>query len=196
MNTQEDIVKLAEFIIDEMSKKLHFKHYRIPIKKICNIPVVVDVQQHSKSIAISLESPFAYFIEEDDGESQGFIMYKRTYVYDEANNLQSYVNFLTAFTNDLQKFKFNKLTGDFETDTVEGIPLYNIITSVFGCDKVEFDWDKCSCCLEPTEIKTPCKHYCCIECWSKIPITIGEDTYVSQAVQKCPICRTELKGYF
>jgi hypothetical protein len=49
---------------------------------------------------------------------------------------------------------------------------------IFKVFKKFLQVDGCSICFEDTNVKTPCRHYCCHKCMEKIKI--------------CPICRSDL----
>jgi len=140
----------------------------LPIKQINGIDVLVYIQKPELCLIIEAENIIQLNYENME-------LYKSN-----SYKGKSLKEACEIFIDIINKLKFDKVRSVFTRSTDENIIFFN---SLFG-DNVKMSYDICCVCQEITKQTTPCGHYLCIPCWSKLQ-TCKCNAYNL----KCPICR-------
>jgi len=195
MNAEQSIHKLAvEISLAHVKEKENdVKFYNLPINKICQVPVIVRLIKMANTkdkviVMFEISSEYAYtFI---NNEHEYATLYEMKFQKCESVSLiEFYQQIVTKIKEIIKNLKFDKLNGKLvENQVMEE----EVMMNIFGdCANVEFDWDRCACCLENTKTKTPCGHSVCVLCWTTLKKECDEDEE-EMKFQKCPICRNEM----
>ena len=138
------------------------------IKKVCSFDVNSTIRIHKIT-----NNKWTYFfdisskkIKINNNEFFKFLIYEKTFEKLTLNNIQLFLKFISEI---MEKVNFNKLTGIFESLNIEQSHLKN-----------SFVTKECCVCYDKTMTQTSCKHFLCLECWSKL-----------KKISECPYCRCE-----
>ena len=197
---------------EEQSRQLQFKKFakyikknciarqgntfKLPIKKIDNIQVIVEFSyegNHDELSYLSCNIRLAPNIEYTMAE---FLIRD----FDDDFTLEQG---LQLIFEKFQKLKFSKSKGLFydpfknnDGDNREEEEEENIMITVFsilkGCENISSSINECCACMEVTETHTSCGHNVCVACYSKLEVAknewreyYGRDSFY----KKCPMCR-------
>jgi len=195
MNT-ESINKLAIKISLAHVKEIdnHAKYYSLPIKKINDIAVSIGLVRMANTkeeyvVMFEIESAHAHIVTPHDRIH--FTLYMCKYKKCETVSLiEFYKTILISIKGIIKNLKFDRMNGKLVENIEESTE--ELSMEVFeDCENIEFDCEKCACCLNHTKTKTPCGHSICVLCWGKLEIKTNEEDYEME-YQKCPICRDEM----
>ena len=150
------------------------------VNRIKNIPVIMEItiekikgKKKTDHYGVSkITSSKIFYV--DTGEPMELYCHKsklNKFSPKEINNL------LSKLKTDMEKFKFDKLTGKFIKDA-EKITANNIGIDIFGDNYL--NCAECCVCYEKTCTLTDCSHNLCVECWSNVK------------KKECPLCRKYL----
>ena len=187
--------KIAKYI----QKNCHPRrgnNFKLPIRKIDNIPVIVDFSYEGNHAEIfhltcnillspNIEYQMAEFIIRD---------------FDADFTLQQGIQLIFE---KLEKLKFSTSKGLFhdpsknnDGDSQEEEEEENIMISMFSVlkfyENINSSISECCACFEVTETHTSCGHNVCIACYSKLEVAKKEwrEYYGKESFyKKCPMCR-------
>jgi len=165
----------------------------LPIKKICGLPVAVDVEIKKYNFIFRIRCcRLLCYTESGD-------CFNSDELYSHYEDTSSKMAMWVLET--LPKLRFNKLTSRFEIlGKFVNTDFVSIFSCISDCETIEFSFQKCCICFEATNRKTGCGHPLCAECWCKIKGVYldkdgdeVEDDEEAEFVIRCPLCRKDIQ---
>jgi len=215
MSFQKQAIAIKTLMEKEYYNNIHNNKYgciKIPIKKIDNISVIVQLKFYKRFINLEITSVNVDYINDDGYNKEILFSNKLIFLSGNVNSpvsinssLDNYVSALTELNRVLKTITFNRYKGKFIENTDDGLYNANMWDSIISNNiKIIKQYDNCCICLEPTLTLTKncCKKHLCFYCWDKIELKIcnecieNENTrYCDNACcfhKQCPLCRQSL----
>jgi hypothetical protein len=118
---------------------------------------------------------------------EGALLYKSDYF----GNLELVMKYIMIF---LQNFHVDEYNGKIITKKPHNCR--SELSQLFKkFDRIKVNGDECCVCKDAfTNTQTPCGHYVCIRCISKLPVAADDENYdqyehTNEFQRKCPMCR-------
>lgn len=167
---------------DGLTKEYRFN---LPIDKICDISVWVEIEFSYKRIRLRINSASIY----DDEYGNRSVLFLKTIEKIEVSNLKSS---MTKLFEDLNNLELNTFKGCLQVKTETSNTEQEVklaLKSLIKNENIKTTINECCVCLEPTLSFLQCRHHICLLCYEKIEFTPCDCDDCDNEERKCPLCR-------
>jgi hypothetical protein len=167
-----------------------YNELSVPIKELAGIPVFCSIGIRKSSDLLHLHVKSIMWVYEDEDimrDSNSLLLYHNSV---KINDKIITTENLHELFSSLEKLKFDKFIGKFQTVDDSEAEMVNPFSFLKNIKNVKPAFDECCVCSEDTRCFTRCNHCLCYECMFKLNETLeDEDDDQSPSAIKCPICR-------
>ena len=188
-------IKIHQLYNQDINNKLNIFRFKLPIKQLCNISVIIYLEILPTSYAgLMICSTRLLNKHYNDFQFNSLTLHEYSKEESERNfDVSYFTHIINKLESELKTITFNKKIGEFHQSVKEELEndIENDFLNLFkDFSNIKLDCDVCCVCYEQTHTKTKCNHSLCFLCSENIKLE-PEDDDDECLILKCPICRQD-----